>query len=144
MMVPLVMLRSMSAMNRRCPMGRSNGKRENEMTALTGETCVACQGDAPTVSESQAAELNRQIPDWAIVSESDVARLERIFVFKDFRAALAFTVAVGDLAESQGHHPAILTEWGRVSVTWWTHKIGGLHRNDFVMAARTDELYSDG
>ena len=63
------------------------------------------------------------------------------FTFGSFAEALAFTDAVGALAEAEGHHPAILTEWGRVTVTWWTHAIKGLHRNDFIMAARTDELY---
>jgi 4a-hydroxytetrahydrobiopterin dehydratase len=67
-------------------------------------------------------------------------RLERAFKFKDFAEALAFTIKVGEIAEAEGHHPALLTEWGRVTVTWWTHKIRGLHRNDFIMAAKTDHL----
>ncbi len=67
--------------------------------------------------------------------------LERTFRFRDFAGALAFTARVGAEAEAQGHHPFLLTEWGRVTVTWWTHKIKGLHRNDFIMAARTDRLY---
>ena len=67
-----------------------------------------------------------------------ILQLERVFTFSDFAQALAFTNKVGALAEEAGHHPAILTEWGKVTVTWWTHKIGGLHRNDFIMAARTD------
>ena len=64
-----------------------------------------------------------------------------MFRFDDFAKALAFTNALGQLAEEEDHHPALLTEWGRVTVTWWTHKIRGLHRNDFVMAAKADELY---
>ena len=68
--------------------------------------------------------------------------LERVFKWKNFVQALAFTNRVGELAEEEGHHPALLTEWGKVTVTWWTHKIKGLHRNDFIMAARTDQLYS--
>jgi 4a-hydroxytetrahydrobiopterin dehydratase len=67
--------------------------------------------------------------------------LSRRFRFDDFANALAFTNALGKLAEEEDHHPALLTEWGRVTVTWWTHKIRGLHRNDFVMAAKADELY---
>jgi 4a-hydroxytetrahydrobiopterin dehydratase len=66
--------------------------------------------------------------------------LEKVYAFPDFAKALAFTNRVGELAESENHHPAILTEWGRVTITWWTHKIKGLHRNDFIMAARTDEI----
>jgi 4a-hydroxytetrahydrobiopterin dehydratase len=69
-------------------------------------------------------------------------RLERTYRFGNFMEALAFTKRVGLLAEEEGHHPSLLTEWGRVRVTWTTHKIHGLHRNDFIMAARTDELFA--
>ena len=65
-----------------------------------------------------------------------------MFRFSNFAEALTFTDKVGELAETEGHHPAILTEWGRVTVTWWTHKIRGLHRNDFIMAAKTDQIYT--
>ncbi len=92
------------------------------------------------MTAAEEAELRPQIPDWERREVDGVPRLERTFRFPDFAAALAFTDRVGALAEEQGHHPALLTEWGRVTVSWWTHKIGGLHRNDFVMAARTDAL----
>ena len=84
--------------------------------------------------------LVRDVPEWNVVERDGIRRLERVFPFPDFATALTFTNRVGALAESEGHHPALLTEWGRVTVTWWTHAIGGLHRNDFVMAARTDGL----
>ena len=71
-----------------------------------------------------------------------VKRLERSYKFKDFAQALSWTNQVGQLAEAEGHHPALLTEWGKVSVTWWTHKIGGLHRNDFIMASKADALHN--
>ncbi|GIT13487.1 MAG: hypothetical protein CM1200mP35_03070 [Chloroflexota bacterium] len=77
------------------------------------------------------------------VDEQDIPKLDRVFKFKNFVDALAFTNVIGDLAEEQGHHPKLITEWGRVQVTWWTHKIRNLHRNDFVMAAKTDQIYSD-
>jgi 4a-hydroxytetrahydrobiopterin dehydratase len=78
-----------------------------------------------------------------MVYEKDgIKRLERTFKFKNFVQALEFTNQVGGLAEEEGHHPALLTEWGRVTVTWWTHKIKGLHRNDFIMAAKTDKQYN--
>ena len=70
-----------------------------------------------------------------------IKRLRRVFAFDDFAQALEFTKKVGELAEEEGHHPALLTEWGGTTVTWWTHKITGLHRNDFIMAAKTNELY---
>lgn len=86
--------------------------------------------------------LSREIPDWSVVERDGIARLERAFSFPNFVAALAFTNEVGALAEDAGHHPAITTEWGRVTVQWWTHTIAGLHRNDFIMAAKTDEVRS--
>jgi 4a-hydroxytetrahydrobiopterin dehydratase len=88
------------------------------------------------------AELHPQVPDWQIVERDQIKRLERAFKFKNFVEALQFTNRVGELAEEEGHHPALMTEWGRVTVTWWTHKIKGLHRNDFIMAAKTDGLYT--
>ena len=104
-------------------------------------SCVACRSDAPTVTEAEIAELQPQVPEWEIVEQDGVKKLTRVFRFRDFAGALAFTNALGELAEEEDHHPALLTEWGRTTVTWWTHKIGGLHRNDFVMAAKADELY---
>lgn len=112
------------------------------MTNLTNERCVACRSDSPQVTEAEIAELKPQIPDWNLIERDGIRRLERVFRFPDFAQALAFTNRVGQLAEEEGHHPAILTEWGRVTVTWWTHKIRGLHRNDFIMAAKTDALLS--
>lgn len=111
------------------------------MEALSGQRCVACRRDAPTVTAEEIAVLRPQVPDWELVEVDGVGRLRRAFPFGDFASALAFTDRVGASAEEQGHHPALLTEWGRVTVSWWTHKIRGLHRNDFIMAAKTDELY---
>lgn len=111
------------------------------MVELTQLKCTACRGGDPTLTDAEIADLQPQVPDWRIIEVNGMRRLERVFTFKDFVAALAFTNLVGDLAEEEGHHPAILTEWGRVTVSWWTHKIKGLHRNDFIMAAKTDELY---
>ena len=82
--------------------------------------------------------MKPQVPDWTLVEREAIQRLERVFRFGSFAAALSFTNRVGVLAEAEGHHPAILTEWGQVTVTLWTHKIRGLHRNDFVMAAKID------
>jgi 4a-hydroxytetrahydrobiopterin dehydratase len=109
--------------------------------ALTAERCVACRRDAPTVSDAEIAELRPQIPEWELVEQEGVKRLTRVFSFDDFAQALEFTNRVGEIAEAEGHHPALLTEWGRTTVSWWTHKIKGLHRNDFIMAAKTDALY---
>jgi 4a-hydroxytetrahydrobiopterin dehydratase len=113
------------------------------MSTLSAERCVACRRDSPRVTETEVADLKRQIPDWELVERNGITRLERTFHLPSFADALAFTNRVGALAEEQGHHPALLTEWGRVTVTWWTHKIRGLHRNDFIMAAKTDMLAAE-
>jgi 4a-hydroxytetrahydrobiopterin dehydratase len=110
------------------------------MTALTQAHCEACRADAPKVSDDELAELIKQIPDWNIETRDGHMELEKVFLFKNFRHALAFTNAVGEIAEAEGHHPGLFTEWGKVTVTWWSHSIKGLHRNDFIMAARTDEV----
>jgi 4a-hydroxytetrahydrobiopterin dehydratase len=110
------------------------------MSMLSAERCVACRRDSPRVSEAEIAELEREVSGWQLLERDGVARLERVFHFPSFADALTFTNRVGALAEAEGHHPALLTEWGRTTVTWWTHKIRGLHRNDFIMAAKTDVL----
>src|SRR6266536_384988 len=112
-----------------------------EMETLTQMKCVVCRKDAPTVTDAEVAEFHPQVSDWAIVELDGIKRLRRAFSFDDFAQVLEFTNKGGGLAEKEGHHPALLTEWGRTTVTWWTHKIRGLHRNDFVMAAKTDVLY---
>lgn len=110
------------------------------MSTLTEMKCVPCRGGEPTVTDEEMADLHPQVPEWQIVERNGIKQLERSFKFKNFAQALAFTNNVGEIAEAEGHHPALLTEWGKVTVTWWTHKIKGLHRNDFIMAARTDGL----
>ena len=111
------------------------------MIELKNLTCEVCRIGAPQVTDEEIEQFQPQVPDWEIIETDSVKKLTRTFKFKNFVEALAFTNKVGDMAEEAGHHPAILTEWGRVKVTWWTHKIKGLHQNDFVMAARTDGLY---
>jgi 4a-hydroxytetrahydrobiopterin dehydratase len=110
---------------------------------LLTEKCVACRRDAPRVTEEEVTALKPMIPEWTIEEQNDVPRLVRTFRFPNFREALAFTNQVGELAEAEGHHPALLTEWGKVTITWYTYKIHGLHRNDFIMAAKTDALATE-
>ena len=107
---------------------------------LVNSRCEACRSDAPQVSDEELPILMRQIPEWAGVSRDGILQLERRYRFKNFVDALAFANRVGDISEQEDHHPALLVEWGKVTVTWWTHKIRGLHKNDFIMAARTDTL----
>jgi 4a-hydroxytetrahydrobiopterin dehydratase len=110
------------------------------MTELTTKQCEACRADAPRVTAAQIVELTPQIPEWELLEVDGIQRLSRAYSFDNFEQALSFTNKVGALAEQEAHHPAILTEWGQVTVTWWTHKIRGLHVNDFIMSAKTDEV----
>ncbi|MFQ3231948.1 4a-hydroxytetrahydrobiopterin dehydratase [Reinekea sp.] len=109
---------------------------------LSIQQCEACQADAPKVSDEELATLMHEIPDWVPAVIDGVMQLERQYKFRNFRQALAFTNLVGELAENEGHHPEIVTEWGKVTVRWWTHAINGLHKNDFICAAKTDQLIS--
>lgn len=113
------------------------------MSELAGMKCTACRGGETTLTDAEIAGLQPQVPEWQVVERDGTKQLERTFEFENFAQALAFTDQVGEQAEQEGHHPALLTEWGSVTVTWWTHKIGGLHHNDFIMAARTEELFEN-
>lgn len=108
---------------------------------LSNERCVACRDDATPVTHEELDQLLSQVSGWRLEEKSGVVRLTRTYRFSSFAPALDFSLTIGQLAEEEGHHPRLITEWGRVTVLWWTHKIGGLHRNDFVMAAKTDELF---
>ena len=110
------------------------------MTDLHQMKCVPCRGGEPPLTAEQVAVLHPSVPEWQVLEVDGIQRLQRVFKFKNFAQALAFTDQVGALAEAEDHHPALLTEWGKVTVTWWTHKIKGLHQNDFIMAAKTSEL----
>ena len=110
------------------------------MINLSAGKCVACRRDEPTLTDSEISELHPQVAEWQIKEVDGVKRLERVFKLKNFVEAIAFTNKIGVIAEEEDHHPLIITEWGRVTVQWWSHKIKGLHKNDFIMAAKTDQL----
>jgi len=112
------------------------------MSNLHELKCVACRGGEPPLSEAEIVVFQPQVPDWNMLEVNGEKRLSKVFKFKNFAQALAFTDQVGVLAEAEDHHPALLTEWGKVTVSWWTHIIKGLHQNDFIMASKTDRLYS--
>lgn len=107
---------------------------------LAGERCEACHKDSPRVPDEDEQSLLKEIPDWELIEVDGVKRLRRVIRVKGWRPAVDLTTRIADLAEESGHHPMLVTEWGRVTVQWWTHAIGGLHRNDFVMAAQVDNL----
>ena len=110
------------------------------MNFLAEKKCEACVVGAPVLTEQELEELLPQISQWKIVEQDGVKRLKREYKFKNFVEALAFANKVGAIAEEENHHPAITVEWGKTTVAWWTHKIKGLHRNDVIMAAKTDGL----
>jgi 4a-hydroxytetrahydrobiopterin dehydratase len=112
--------------------------------ALTAERCEACRADSPQVTPEEERQLAPQIPDWRIITIDNERRLTRTFSFKGWLLAVEFANSVARVADAENHHPTILIEWGKVTVTWWTHAIKGLHRNDFIMAARTDQEYASG
>lgn len=111
------------------------------MNDLVDRTCQPCrQGDEP-LSEPKIAEFLSLVPEWKIIKRESKPRLEKSFQFPDFKEALDFANLVGELAEREDHHPAILVSWGRAAVSWWTFVVNGLHENDFILAAKTDALY---
>jgi 4a-hydroxytetrahydrobiopterin dehydratase len=113
------------------------------MSQLGSERCVACRSDSPKVTQEEINKLLPEIPDWQIIREKDIPQLTRLFSFKGFSVPVDFTMAIALLAKEQGHHPRIILEWGKVSISWWTHKIRNLHRNDFIMAKKTDDIFSN-
>ncbi len=112
------------------------------MEKLETLRCEVCRVGAPAVDPDELKVLMLQIPEWRVQTRDNIMQLERVYYFNDFVKAMAFTQKVGVLAETEDHHPAILTEWGKVTVTWWTHKIKGLHLNDLICAVKTDLLAS--
>ncbi len=111
------------------------------MENLAAGKCVACRKGEPALGDAEIEDLYHQVPQWQISEVDGEKRLQRTFKFKDFAQALEFTNKIGAIAEEEDHHPRIVTEWGKVTLAWWTHVIGGLHKNDFIMAAKSDEIY---
>ena len=110
------------------------------MTELHQMKCVACRGDEPALTKDEIAALQPDIPEWQLIEVDGVPRLERSYKLKNFIEAMAFTTKSALAAEKEDHHPRIVTECGKVKVQWWTHMIKGLHKIDFIMAAKTDQL----
>lgn len=111
------------------------------MINLAASKCVACRAGEPTLADAEIEDFLLHVNGWEVKEVNGEKRIEKVFKLKNFAQALEFTNKIGAIAEEENHHPLIITEYGRVTVDWWTHKIGGLHRNDFIMAAKSDELY---
>jgi 4a-hydroxytetrahydrobiopterin dehydratase len=119
---------------------KASGLQGGHPMDLGSERCEACRPDSPQVPATEEQSLLEQIPDWKLVEVNGVKHLKRVIKVKGWRPAVALTNQIATLADEADHHPAILTEWGKVTVEWWTHAIKGLHRNDFIMAAKVDGL----
>ena len=109
--------------------------------SLAGGKCIPCRKGDPALTDAEVNELLLQIPEWELIEGDGSKRLQRVFKLKNYVEAVAFTNKIAMIAEKEDHHPLIVLEWGRVTIQWWTHVVKGLHQNDFVMAAKTDELF---
>jgi len=107
---------------------------------LANLKCVACRGGDPSLTVDEVKDLRPDVPDWDVIEIDGIQRLQRVIKLKNFVEALDLTNKLGMIAEEEDHHPLIITEWGRVTVQWWTHVVKGLHKNDFIMAAKTDRF----
>ncbi|UUM32748.1 4a-hydroxytetrahydrobiopterin dehydratase [Vibrio japonicus] len=102
--------------------------------------CESCSGDAVALGAEERKLLLTELDGWQIVERDDIPQLEKVYTFKNYKLAWVFANKVSELAEDEFHHPSILLEWGKVTVTWWSHSIKGLHQNDFICAAKCDKL----
>jgi 4a-hydroxytetrahydrobiopterin dehydratase len=112
------------------------------MDELKSMHCVQVNKQSRTLDASEIETYLVQLPEWEVITSGGMNQLKREYKFSDFLKALEFTNQVGEMAEQEDHHPAILTEWGKVTLTWWTHVVNGLHLNDFICAAKSDQIYS--
>jgi 4a-hydroxytetrahydrobiopterin dehydratase len=110
------------------------------MTLLSQQKCVPCHGNVSPVSATEIAQYQSQLPKWSLKTENGITFLERSYTLTNFQRALELAQRIGEIAEAQQHHPTLIVEWGQLTVQWWTHAINGLHQNDFVMAAKSDEI----
>ncbi len=111
------------------------------METLAQEQCVPCTGDVPRLNDDEIKELHMNAPMWEVADAEDGKQLQRSFDFERYPDGLIFATRVGRLAQEQDHHPTITISFKKVLLEWNTHAIKGLHRNDFIMAAKSDEAY---
>ena len=113
------------------------------MDELAQTHCSPVNSESKKLSEDEINQQVKKLSGWLILKKEDELRLEKSFKFQDFHQAVVFTDKIAVEADKEDHHPAILTEWAKVTVSWWTHKVEGLHMNDFIMAAKTDQLFAE-
>ncbi len=109
--------------------------------SLTDKQCTPCQGGTEPMDADQAKAHLAEVPGWELTH--DATRIRRDFKLKDFKAAQALVNTVGDLSEQENHHPEIAFGYGHVTVEIWTHKINGLHENDFILASKINAAVDD-
>lgn len=113
----------------------------DEDLKLAERKCESCTPDTPRLKGKELQEYYQRLhKEWNLVNGH---HLEKTYSFKNFRQALDFTNRIGEMSEEEGHHPEIVLAWGKVSVTIYTHVIDGLSKNDFIWAAKADELYEE-
>lgn len=104
--------------------------------------CIKVTKQTPVITSKDMTQYQAQLPGWKVRIKEGEQRLVKKFAFKDFKQAITFTDKIGALANEEDHHPAILTEWGSVTLVWWTHAVHGLSINDAIMAAKSDKMYT--
>lgn len=111
------------------------------MINLAAGKCIPCRGGELALTAAESADLQLHVPQWQLKEVDGIQRLERVFKFKNYAETIAFANKIAAIAEEEeDHHPLMVVEWGRVTVQWWTHVVKGLHKNDFIMAAKTDAI----
>jgi len=110
---------------------------------LLKSNCEACRADAVRLTDEEIKLLHADISSWIIINDEGIEKLVSSFAFTNYKDSIEYANKVADLAESEDHHPEIKLEWGKVTISWWSHKINGLHKNDFICAAKTDQLFEN-
>lgn len=110
---------------------------------LDNKALIPCSPSSPVLIEDEINELLIELNNWYLIPENSIQIISRRFTFKSYLSAIEFANKVASLAEQENHHPRICIEWGKVSVDWWTHSINGLFINDFIMAARCDQIFNE-
>ena len=112
-------------------------------TSLINRKCSVCNINSMAIREDAIDDWMLELPDWQLTQSQSIQQIKRLYSFPNFKKALAFAHEIGKLAEEHDHHPAILIEWGKCQINWWTHMVNGLHENDFILAAKSDVIYTN-
>lgn len=106
--------------------------------SLAEQPCTACDSRAKPLSDVAIAQFLAECPGWVLNASDGIKKITKVYDTGDFSSAIALANAIATIADKANHHPSIIVEWGQLTVSWWTHSVQGLHKNDFIMAAKTD------